>query len=98
MLGVSVKTILRRDGYERWQDVESIIENNKRLQNEPQDRKSSFRHIASIPNIILEKWMREEWARGNRTLKWCGPEMDALVAKKLQDPDWAFLRTDKKWR
>ena len=95
---MSVVTRLRRDGYERWQDVEDILENNKRLQNEPQNRKSPFRHVASIPNIILEKWMREEWARGNRTLRWCGPEMDKLVEKKLKDPDWRWLRTDKTWR
>jgi hypothetical protein len=95
---VSVKTVFHREGYERTQDVEDIIENNKKLQNETQDRKSDFRHIASIPNIILEKWLREEWARGNSTLKWCGPEMDALVAKKLKDPDWRWLRTDKTWR
>lgn len=95
---MSVVTRFHREGYERWQDVEAIIENNKKLQNESQDRKSSFRHVASIPNIIMEKWLREEWERGNHGLKWCGPEMDALVAKKLKDPDWRWLRTDKTWR
>jgi hypothetical protein len=92
---MSVTTRFHREGYERWQDVEDIIENNKRLKNTPQDKKANFRHIASIPNIFIEKWLREEWARGNINLKWCGPEMDALVAKKLRDPDYAFLRTDK---
>jgi hypothetical protein len=91
---VSVKTVFHREGYERTQDVEDIIERNKKLQNETQDRKSGFRHIASIPNIILEKWLREEWARGNVALKWCGPEMDALVARKLKDDEWKWLRTD----
>jgi hypothetical protein len=80
---------------ERVQDVEDIIENNKRLQNEPQSRKSSFRHIASIPNIFLERWLNEELARGNTTIRIFGPEMDALVARKLKDPDWKWLRTDK---
>lgn len=92
---MSVQTRFHREGYERWQDVEAIIENNKRLKNESQSRKSSFRHIASIPNIFIEKWLREAWESGNHGLKWCSPEMDALIAKKLRDPDYAFLRTDK---
>lgn len=95
---MTVLTKFHREGYERWQDVEDIIENNKRLQNESQRRDVPFRHVASIPNIIIEKWMREEWERGNRALKWCGPDMDALVERKLKDPDWRWLRTDKTWR
>ena len=81
--------------FERIQDVEPILEHNKELRSQPQDRKSSFRHVASIPNIFLEKWMNEEWARGNHGIKWFGPEMDALVQRKLQDPDWKWLRVDK---
>ena len=82
---------------ERVQDVEAIIENNKRLQNTEQ--KSDWgRHVASIPNVILEKWLNEELDRGNTTIKLFGPEMDALVARKLKDPDWRWLRTDKTWR
>ena len=90
---MTVQTRFRRDGYERIQDVEDIIERNKRRQNEPQDRKSSFRHIAEIPNIFIEKWMREEWARGNVNLKWSDKEMDRIVERKLKDPDWKWLRT-----
>ena len=80
----------------RVQDVEPIIEDNKRLQLEPQSRKSSFRHIARVPAIILEKWFNEELARGNVSLKWGSKEFDGIIAKKLRDPDWAFLRTDRK--
>ncbi len=80
----------------RVQDVEPIIEDNKRLQAEPQSRLSSFRHIARIPNVILEKWFNEELARGNVSLKWGGKEFDAIVARKLLDPDWAYLRVDRK--
>jgi hypothetical protein len=93
---MSVQTIFHRDGYERRQDVEDIIENNKKLQNEPQSRKSGFRHIASIPVIFIEQWLREEWARGHFTLKWSSEDMNALVQRKLTDPDWRWLRTDKK--
>jgi hypothetical protein len=91
---VSVKTVFHREGYERTQDCEPILEHNKYLQSQSQSRKSDFRHIASIPNVILEKWLREAWEQGNHGLKWCGPEMDALVERKLKDPDWKWLRTD----
>lgn len=91
---MSVETIFHREGYERRQDVEAIIENNKRLQNESQDRKQPWRHVASIPNIFIEQWLREEWERGNHGLKWSSPEFDALVERKLKDPDWKWLRTD----
>ena len=78
---------------ERWQDVEDIIELNKAVQNTPQ-RSDWGRHVASIPNVILEKWLNEEYHRGNVGIKLFGPEMDALVERKLKDPDWKWLRTD----
>ena len=78
---------------ETVQDVEPILENNKRLQTERQ--KSDWgRHVASIPNVIMTKWLNEEYARGNVTIKMFGPEMDALVERKLKDPEWKWLRTD----
>ena len=40
----------------RVQDCEPIVENNKRLQNEPQ-KSETFRHVASIPNVIIEQWL-----------------------------------------
>lgn len=97
MSSTPVLTNLRMDGRDliahSYQDVEDIIENNKRLQNEPQ--KSDWgRHIASIPNNILNMWLHEEYARGNVGIKLFGREMDQLVAKKLRDPDWGWLRTD----
>jgi hypothetical protein len=85
----------RKIHFQRVQDVEPIIENNKRLQTMGQSRKSDFRHIASIPNIFLERWLNEEYARGNTSITLFGEEMDKLVARKLRDPEWKFLRTDK---
>lgn len=78
----------------RVQDVEDIIENNKRLQNEPQSRKSDLRHLASIPNVLIERWINEEYARGNVGLRMFTAEFDQLVERKLRDPEWAFLRVD----
>jgi hypothetical protein len=78
---------------ETSQDVGDILENNKRKRSETQ--KSDWgREVAEIPNVILVRWLNEEWARGNMTIRLFGPEMDALVARKLKDPEWAFLRTD----
>jgi hypothetical protein len=78
---------------ESIQDVEPILEQNKQLRSQEQ-RSDWGRHVASIPNVIMTRWLNEEWTKGNLTLKAFGPEMDALVERKLKDPDWAWLRTD----
>lgn len=76
---------------ERIQDVEPILERNKLLQTMPQ--KSDWgRHIASIPNVILERWIHEE---GVNYLALPGDEFARLVRRKLNDPDWRHLRTDR---
>ncbi len=75
------------------QDVEDIIEANKRLQSAPQ-KCDWGRHVATIPNVFLTKWLNEEYARGNTTIRMYSREFDALVKRKLDDPDWRFLRTD----
>ena len=78
---------------ENVQDVGDILDNNARLRATPQ--KSDWgRHVASIPNVIMTRWLNEEWAKGNTTIRLFGPEMDALVERKLKDPEWAYLRTD----
>jgi len=80
--------------FRRAQDVEDIIEANKR--DAATSQKSDWgRHIARIPNVFMEKWLNEEYERGNVNLRMYTPEFDALIARKLQDPDWRFLRTDK---
>ena len=74
---------------QRRQDAEPIIENNKRLQNEGRQT-GEFRHIASIPSVIIEKWMNET---GVPLLSLPKHEFNAFIRKKLNDPDWAWLRT-----
>ena len=76
------------------QDVEPILERNKILRSIEQ-RSDWGRHIASIPNVILVSWLNEEYVRGNMGLRIFSKEFDALVAKKLDDPDWKFLRADR---
>ena len=53
------------------------------------------RHVATIPNVILVRWLNEEYAAGQRELRMFTREFDELVARKLADPDWAYLRVDK---
>lgn len=78
---------------ETFQDVEAILEHNKLLRS--LEQKSDWgRHVAKIPNVIMVKWLNEEWSNGNTTIKLFGPEMDALVDRKLKDPEWSYLRTD----
>jgi hypothetical protein len=74
------------------QDVEPILERNKMLRGEPQ-RSDWGRHVASIPNVILVQWLNEEHARGNTQLRLFTREFDELIARKLADPDWAYLQT-----
>jgi hypothetical protein len=93
-----VDTTLRLDGRDliahTYQDAEDIVERNKALRTLPQ--KSDWgRHVASIPLNIINQWLNEEWARGNVDLRMGGEEFDAMVTRKLSDPDWRFLRTDR---
>jgi len=76
------------------QDVEPILEQNKLLRS--QDQKSEWgRHVAEIPNVIYIRWLDEEHARGNTSLRMFTSEFDQVVARKLKDPEWAYLRVDK---
>jgi hypothetical protein len=92
---MSVETrLILRDGdltVHHSQDVEDIIARNKRLQSEPQ-RSDWARHIATIPNAILMRWMLEE---GAPVLGMPAEEFGRFIRKKLNDPDWRHLRTDK---
>lgn len=70
-------------------ETDPIIERNKVLRNNTdgftQDR--SMCHAASIPQIIVNKWLIEEG------LDIYNPDHEDRLAKKLNDPDWAYLRT-----
>lgn len=79
--------------FQRVQDVEAIIDGNKELSAAGQ-RGDWGKHVARIPNIFLEQWLNEEYARGNIDLRMFTPEFDRLVERKLKDPDWRFLRVD----
>jgi hypothetical protein len=79
---------------EHAQDVEPILDWNREARRDEQ-RSDWGRHVARIPNVIYVKWLDEEHARGNTALKLFTPEFDQIVQKKLGDPEWAYLRTDR---
>ena len=78
----------------QWQDVEDIIENNKRLASETPRQNEWMRHIATIPHNIRFKWWIEE-TNGNPEMPiWSLRFENEIVAKKLEDPEWRYLRVD----
>ena len=74
---------------ETRQDVEPILDNNKRLANDNDGYSPSreLRRIASIPLVIVEKWKNE---MGVDVFK---KDHQAKVRALLNDPDWRYLRT-----
>jgi hypothetical protein len=94
---VTVHTLYHADGstltVQRVQDVEPILENNKALRAVEQ-RSDWGRHVASVPNVVLEKWLNEEWERGNATMQFGSEEFYTMVERKLQDPEYRAFRTD----
>ncbi|NEU94811.1 hypothetical protein [Bradyrhizobium uaiense] len=79
---------------ESIQDVEPILQWNQEARRDEQ-RSDWGRHVARIPNVIYVKWLNEEHARGNINLRLFTEEFDQIVQKKLQDPEWIYLRTDR---
>jgi hypothetical protein len=77
------------------QDVEPILDLNK-VQRSEEQTSDWGRRVARIPNTIMLQWFYEEHAKGNVTLNMYSDEFDRIIALKLDDPDWAYLRTDKK--
>ncbi len=83
----------RKYHFERVQDVEPILEHNKRLQSVEQ--KSDWgRHVASVPMVIIEKWLNEEHECGNTGLRFLGPGFEEWFAKKIKDPENRAWRVD----
>ncbi len=79
---------------EHAQDVAPILDWNSEARGKEQ-RSDWGRHVARIPNVIYVKWLNDEYAKGNTRLRLFTPEFDEIVQAKLNDPDWAYLRTDK---
>ena len=77
------------------QDVEPILEHAATLRSMPQ--KSDWgRHIASVPNNLINELLEEEWRRGNPHASPYSPEIVAKVKQRLDSGEWAKFRVDEK--
>ena len=78
----------------REQDVTAILEANKRLQNDDGYTREGFKdcwwHYATIPNIVIEKWMNEDG------IDVYNKEHNKAVFKKLNQPEYRYLKTTNK--
>jgi hypothetical protein len=76
------------------QDVGPALELTKAMRNHNAgwSPTKELRRAAFIPNIIRDKWLNEEGWDAYR------PDLYGdRLARKLNDPDWAYLRTAE-WR
>lgn len=72
----------------RYQDAQPILENNARERNSNANANANGplgRKVASIPLVVWQEWMKET----NGDIQ----KDPTLLAKYLNDPDNAFLRT-----
>lgn len=76
------------------QDVEPILERNKLLSNNSdytkQGIKESWWHYADIPNVLIEKWLREDG------IDVYNKDHERAVFRKLNDPQYRFLKVTAK--
>lgn len=74
---------------ETFSDIQPIIDNNKRLANDGDgfSKTREFRRIASIPLVVVEKWLREYG------VDVFNKDHQKKVRQLLNDPDNRFLRT-----
>jgi len=76
---------------QKVQDVEPILERNKALANSEHQAKgikSCWWHHATIPNTVIEAWLKEGVDIFSKA-----PEQKKLVRRMLNHPDWRYLRT-----
>lgn len=75
--------------YAAHQDLEPILDRNKAMANHNDGwaKGKEMRRVASIPLMLVLKWKAEEgWDAFN-------PDHADKLAQKLNDPDYAHLRT-----
>ena len=80
----------------RVQDVEPILDRNKALANDGRHWKNQsgndeigidMRHVACIPVIVQEKWLRDHGVNVNDKDHW------PAVKRLLNSSDWKWLRS-----
>jgi|DEB3_MinimDraft_2_1074329.scaffolds.fasta_scaffold00127_4 hypothetical protein len=88
--GILEETFLDGDDMHirRSQDVEAILDENKRLAslNDGYSPSRDMRRVASIPMTVIEQWMKEGINIFDRN---CAE----AIRRKLNSPEWRYLRT-----
>ena len=80
------------------QDAEPIIEHNKARQTDGSNGYSKtreMRHVASIPVNVIYQWLQADGILPSTWMRMKRGEHLSYYRKKLNDPDWAYLRVDK---
>lgn len=76
------------------QDVQPILDFNHERQSMEPNRKSNFRHVASIPTTVLTGWIKEFKLMHGVGYHQAEPEQrEAFMKRKLNDRDNSRLRT-----
>ncbi len=72
------------------QDISSVLESNKieRAQYAEQGGHNEMQKVASIPNVVVMEWMQEGINVMNPSKECIG-----RIKKKLNSPEYAYLRT-----
>ncbi len=80
---------------QRRQDVEPIIEHNKRLQtmNDGYSPSREFKRVASIPFVVFEGWLAQDGLDWGKYSRMGRREQAAYRARRLLSSDWKHLRT-----
>lgn len=84
---------------ETVQSVDGLLKRNKELRDQggkghlnalaKRGIKASWMHAATVPNIIIHKWMAEEGINFFSP----DPDQQKAVRRKLNSPEYAYLRT-----
>lgn len=79
---------------ETVQDVAPYLERNRQMaKSDGYSKSREWQRVASIPNVIIEKWMRED---GANIFAMSSEEFSKFIARKLADPDYQYLKTSGK--
>ena len=73
-------------------DVEPVLEHNAALRGMEQMKTDGLKHKATIPAVLMVKWLNEEWVRGSN-IRYLSEEFEQVIARKLKDPEYAYLLT-----
>lgn len=79
-----------------WQDVEPFVEMNKVRQTDGSNgygKTRELRHTMSIPHNVFLMWLQADGILPMVAMRWSKYEKVAYLKKKVNDPDYQYLRT-----